>query len=146
MFPVPMTMQTLAVTCCGLLLGARVGAMSQVIYLAAGAAGAPVFANLAFGPQHLVGPTAGYLIGFVFAAFMVGRLAEQGWKEGFWKRLGALAIGNGIVLATGWSYLALLIGAQPAFIGGVAPFIIGAVAKSMIGAGALDRRFYRKSQ
>jgi len=146
MFPVPMTMQTLAVTSCGLLLGARAGAMSQVMYLAAGAAGAPVFANFAAGPQHIVGNTGGYLVGFVLCAYIVGRLAEQGWRDGFFRRLGAMAIGHAIVLTLGWAYLTLYIGAEPAFMAGVAPFIVGALAKSAIGAGVFDRRLYRKSE
>lgn len=128
--PVPFTLQTLAVTLCGLALGSRLGALSQLAYLAAGAAGAPVFAGGAFGAHHLVGPTAGYLVSFVAAAWLLGWFAERGWDRSLWKLALALGIGNALILGLGWAYLASFIGPRVAFVGGVVPFLIGAVLKS----------------
>lgn len=70
--PVPFTLQTLAVTLCGITMGWRLGVMSQVAYLAAGASGLPVFADASFGIAKLFGPTGGYLFAFVLAAGLVG--------------------------------------------------------------------------
>jgi len=73
--PVPYTLQTLFVLLSGALLGPWLGACSMVVYLAAGAAGLPVFSSLGFGFARLVGPTGGYLLAFPAAAFVVGYLA-----------------------------------------------------------------------
>jgi len=76
--PVPVTMQTFAVILCGLVLGSRLGAVAQLQYIAMGLLGAPVFAGIPkAGPAVLLGPTGGYLIGFVAAAYLTGLLAER---------------------------------------------------------------------
>ena len=75
--PVPITLQVFAVVCCGLMLGSRYGALSQLEYLVAGVAGAPVFSRFGFGPAWLIGPTGGYLVAFVAAAFVIGLIAER---------------------------------------------------------------------
>lgn len=79
MFPVPMTLQTLAVLIVGLTMGARVGSAAVVAYLLEGAAGAPVFANGGNGAAFF-GPTAGFLVGFVAMAAIVGYAADLGVK------------------------------------------------------------------
>lgn len=71
--PVPLTGQVFAVLLSGILLGGRFGAVSQLIYIAAGVAGLPVFAGLTFGPAVLLGPTGGYILGFVPAAYVAGK-------------------------------------------------------------------------
>lgn len=73
----PITGQTFAVMLAGLLLGANKAAMSQVIYLLLGVAGVPVFANSTAGLGVLVGPTGGFLWGFVIGAYVIGRLTEK---------------------------------------------------------------------
>lgn len=83
--PVPITLQTLAVIISGMVLGSRWGALSQLEYVALGLAGAPVFAGGKAGLVHLLGPTGGYLIGFIGAAFMAGLIVEL-WKSGGWLR------------------------------------------------------------
>ena len=75
--PVPVTLQVLAAILSGLVLGSRWGAISQIQYLALGAAGAPVFANWTGGPAAFVGPSGGYLIGFVFGAYAAGWVFER---------------------------------------------------------------------
>jgi biotin transport system substrate-specific component len=129
--PVPFTLQTLAVTLCGLAMGARLGAMSQVAYIAAGVAGAPVFAEAAAGPAHLFGPTGGYLVAFVLAAGLLGWLADRGWTRSLWLTAAALTIGNALILGLGAAWLGLYVGPAVAVQKGVLPFLSGAVAKSV---------------
>jgi len=130
--PVPFTLQTLGVTLCGLTLGARKATASQVAYIAAGAAGAPVFAGGAGGPQHLLGPTAGYLVAFVVAAGLLGWLADRGWNRKALPAAGGLLIANAVILFSGAAWLSAYIGVEKAWIAGVLPFISGAVLKSII--------------
>lgn len=80
-YPVPMTLQTLAILIVGLSFGARLGALTLVAYLAEGALGLPVFAGGASAPA-LVGPTAGFLFGFVAMAWLAGLAAERGLAHG----------------------------------------------------------------
>ena len=75
--PVPVTLQVLFPLLAGLLLGSKRGALSQVEYVAAGLAGLPVFAKGGSGPAYFLGPTGGYLLGFIVAAFVVGELAVK---------------------------------------------------------------------
>jgi len=129
--PVPFTLQTLAVTLCGLSLGARRGAASQVAYLLAGACGAPVFANGTFGAQRLFGPTGGYLLAFVLAAWILGWAAERGWSRSVLRCAVALTVANAVILAMGAGWLSLFVGGAAAVATGVVPFISGAVVKSV---------------
>lgn len=84
---VPMTMQTFAVTLAGILLGAKRGAVSMVIYLLLGAAGGPVFTGLKGGLQSLVGPTGGFLLSFPIMAYIIGRGMELRKKKGMFTLL-----------------------------------------------------------
>ncbi len=84
--PVPITGQTMAVLLVGALLGSRRGALAVLAYIAEGLAGLPVFAGGAAGLARLFGPTGGYLVGFVAAAFLVGWLAERGWIDALARR------------------------------------------------------------
>jgi biotin transport system substrate-specific component len=74
---VPLTMQVLAVMLCGMLLGSKLGFISQVIYLLIGAIGIPVFAQMSGGPGALFGPTGGFLVSFPIAAFIIGHFSQQ---------------------------------------------------------------------
>ena len=80
-YPVPMTLQTLVVLAIGAAFGARLAAATVLLYLGEGLAGLQVFAGLAAGPAYMAGPTGGYLVGFLFAAALVGWLAERGWDR-----------------------------------------------------------------
>ncbi len=92
--PVPITGQTFAVLLIGAALGSERGAASLLVYLAEGAAGLPAFAGGTSGLAVLVGPTGGYLIGFVFAAYIIGRLAESGLDRRFLERAAYLPGGG----------------------------------------------------
>lgn len=138
MVPVPMTMQTFAVVMVGALYGWRLGGVTIVAWLIEGAIGLPVLSGGAAGAIHFVGPTAGYLFAFPIAGAIAGWLAEQGWNgnKPVLAFVAAIA-GNLACLALGGAWLAVMVGAEQAFIHGVAPFLVGAVLKSVLGAAAL---------
>ena len=75
--PVPITLQTIFVLLSGILLGAKLGALSQIVYIALGLIGVPIFSGFTGGPQSVLKPSFGFIIGFVFAAFIVGKIAEN---------------------------------------------------------------------
>ena len=103
--PVPFTLQTMLVLLSGAFLGARNGAMSQVIYLMAGAIGLPVFANFSLGFATLFGPTGGYLFAFPVAAYMVGKLLEQ--NKSLLMVAVSMVLGTLLILLVGTAYLSL---------------------------------------
>jgi len=108
--PVPLTLQPLIVLLGGAALGSRLGLTSQVLYLAAGIAGLPVFAASPALPQglaRLVGPTGGYLMSYPIAAFVAGLLAERGFDRRYLTSVAAMAAGLLIVFAGGVSWLSL---------------------------------------
>jgi biotin transport system substrate-specific component len=136
--PVPFTLQTLAVMLCGAALGARRGALSQLSYLAAGLAGLPVFAGGKMGPSVLVGPTGGYLVAFVAAAFMVGLLAERGWDRKPISMFAVLMVGHLVIWTIGSAWLSSLVGGWgPALSAGVLPFLAGDAVKCLVAVGLL---------
>ncbi|MFQ5422816.1 MAG: biotin transporter BioY [Phycisphaerae bacterium] len=114
-FPVPLTLQTFAVLLAGAALGARRGAAAMATYLVAGAAGLPVFAGPVAGPAYLAGPTAGFLLAFPVAAFVVGGLTERGWDRRVLTAALALTVGNGIILGVGFAWLAVQLGQTAAW-------------------------------
>lgn len=133
--PVPITGQTLAVLLSGVLLGSRRGALAQLAYLAQGAAGLPVFAGGRAGLGVLLGPTGGYLVGFVLAAGLVGWLAERGWRLHTGRLFVALLLGNLVIYLCGAPWLARFV---PDPLGqGVLPFIPGDLVKIAIAAGVV---------
>lgn len=131
--PVPVTGQTFAVLLSGAALGWRMGAASQALYLLVGVAGAPVFADASAGWGVISGPTGGYIVGFVFAAALVGRLAERGHDRRFLSMVTAFIVGSaviyafgvaGLINATGWSL-------SEAVARGVTPFLVGDLVKAL---------------
>jgi biotin transport system substrate-specific component len=107
--PVPFTLQPMVVLLGGAALGARLGMASQVLYLALGIAGFPVFAASAVLPQgalRLLGPTGGYLMSYPFAAFVAGALAERGFDRRYLTSVIAMAAGLAVVFAFGVLWLA----------------------------------------
>lgn len=138
MVPVPVTMQTFAVTLIGALYGWRLGAVTVVAWLVEGAVGLPVFQNGTSGFIVFAGPTAGYLVSFPLVAALTGWLAERGWngRRPWLAFAGALA-GNLLCLAIGASWLATIVGVERAIAAGVLPFLIGAVLKSGLSATVL---------
>jgi biotin transport system substrate-specific component len=136
LYPVPITMQTLAVLVIGMAYGSRLGAATIVLYLLEAAVGLPVLAGgwSAGGGFHLLyGPTGGYLLGFVVAAAVCGRLAERGWDRSLPHAAAAMLIGNLIIYALGLAWLAIQIGAAGAIQYGLFPFLIGDLLKIALG-------------
>ncbi len=130
--PIPITGQTIGVVLVGGLLGARRGALSIFCYLLEGASGLPVFAQMKAGTQVLIGPTAGYLWGFVIAAFVIGYLAERGFTNTLIKCYISCFIATTIILIAGTFYLSIFKGIHDALYIGFYPFFIGDIVKSAI--------------
>ncbi len=136
MFPVPMTLQTLAISLIGLAYGARLGAATLLAYLAQGAIGLPVFAGGAGGAAHLVGPTGGFLFGFVAMAWLTGWLAENGFGRGLVRLFVAAAVPAALLFVPGvlWLWAALPMDLATAVAKGATPFLLGGLVKSALAA------------
>lgn len=134
MFPVPMTMQTLMISLLGLTLGSRLAAATVVTYLAQGAMGFPVLANGMGGLAPFMGPTAGFLAGFVLQAWLTGVLAERGLGRGALRLSLAALVPAMLIYVPG---VAWLTAATPLDLGGAVqagmlPFVLGDVVKSVL--------------
>jgi biotin transport system substrate-specific component len=130
--PVPITGQTFAVLLTGAVLGSKRGGLSLALYLMEGVMGLPVFAGGTGGPAVLFGPTAGYLIGFVPAAMLVGSLAEKGFDRRRYSILMAFFLGQAVIYSLGVLRLLSFIDIQHVFKVGVIPFLIGDTIKAGI--------------
>lgn len=132
--PVPFTGQTLGVLLVGAALGWRRGGAALATYLALGVAGAPIFALHRAGIAVLLGPTGGYLAGFILAAMAVGFLAERGWDRSPLSTAAAMAIGTGIIYACGVPWLAavLHLPLHLAYEFGMRPFLLWDAVKLAI--------------
>ena len=140
--PVPLTLVPMVVLLGAATLGPRLGMASQVLYLAAGIAGLPVFvasATLPQGPMRLLGPTGGYLLSYPIAAFVTGWLCERGFDRRYLTSVVAMGAGLAVIFAFGVSWLAWF--AQPAHPGlqsalavGLYPFIAVDVLKICVAA------------
>ena len=149
-WPVPLTLQVFFVLLCGIALGARWGAAAQVQYVAAGVMGLPIFAAGRGGPGALLGPTGGYLVGFIAAAYVTGWLRER-WAGATTRKARGFTVGPyaatlagaAVIWLCGWLWLAVWSsrGGDPAplrqaFIWGVVPFIVPDVVKAVAAAAA----------
>lgn len=135
LWPVPVTGQTLVILLGGAALGWRAGAAAQVLYLAVGAAGAPVFTQASGGVDVLWGPaatTAGYLFAFPLAAALVGWLAERRHDRRFWTMVLAFVAGSAVIYVGGMLGLIAVLGLSvlEAFSVGVWPFLVGDALKA----------------
>jgi biotin transport system substrate-specific component len=130
--PVPITGQTFAVLLLGAIYGSMRGPATVLTYLALGVMGLPVFAGGAFGVAKLVGPTAGYLVGFLAAAYVVGVLSERGWDRKPWATAISMIIGNGMIYVTGVLWLSRFVGWQAVPSTGVLPFLAGDALKIVL--------------
>ena len=134
LYPVPVTGQTLVVLLIGMTYGPRLGGCTMAAYLFEGAIGLPVFAGGAGGIAILLGPTGGYLFGFLLAAVVMGLLAERGMGRSVTSTVIAMVIGNIVVYLAGGAWLANFIGFDKAFAMGVLPFLYGDALKIVIAA------------
>ena len=134
--PVPVTGQTLGVLVVGMALGSRRGALAVIAYLIEGAMGAPVFAGGTGGAPILAGPTAGYLFGFVPAAFVTGYLAENGWDRNPLSTALAMLAGNAMIYVPGLIVLGTMLGFTPSktLAAGFIPFYLGDIVKLVLAA------------
>jgi biotin transport system substrate-specific component len=138
MWPVPITMGTLAVLSIGAAYGARLGLVTILGYLAIGALGFDVFAGSAAGTTgltYMIGGTGGYLVGYVLATMALGALAARGWDRSFGRMAVALLIGNALIYIPGLAWLGQLYGwDQPILQWGLTPFLIGDAIKLALAA------------
>jgi biotin transport system substrate-specific component len=137
LLPVPITGQTFGVLLIGAVLGSRLGTITVLTYIASGALGLPVFASGGSGVATLAGPTAGYLLGFVFAAFLVGWLSEWGWDRRVLTTAAAMLFGTLIIYVPGVIWLSRFAGWDNVFALGIAPFLFGDLLKVVLAAIAL---------
>jgi biotin transport system substrate-specific component len=146
-YPVPMTMQTVVVLLIGMAFGARLGVATVALYLAEGAAGLPVFAGTpekGIGLAYMMGPTGGYLLGFVLAAAIAGWIVE-GWRDAEGLALAVVA-GSVTIYLPGVLWLASFVGFGKAFELGLVPFLWGDLLKAglafalALGGAAMMRR------
>ncbi len=128
MWPVPATLQSLVVLLLGALGGPALGLASVAAYLAQGAAGLPFFANGTGGPAVLVGPTAGYLLGFAMAAWVAG-LARG---RGAWTQAGVLLGAHLVLFVPGVAWLATFLGLERAVQMGFVVFLPGTLVKTAL--------------
>ncbi len=121
--PVPVTLQTMMVLATGALLGSRRGPAAVLLYLAEGAVGLPVFSAGRSGLAFMAGPTGGYLVGFLAAAFIAGLLSERGWdRKGLTAFLG-LMIADAAIYVSGVLWLGIYAGFSGLLVMGVLPFV-----------------------
>lgn len=134
--PVPLTLQTFAVLLAGAALGSLRGVMAMSLYAIAGVAGVPWFAE---GSSGFAMASFGYILGFIAAAGIVGRVAERGATLTVWRTAGLMVLGNLVIYAVGVTWLKYAIDATwtTALQLGVAPFLIGDVVKIALAAGLL---------
>lgn len=140
--PVPVTGQTFAVLMVGALLGSRRGALAVLAYIVQGLAGLPVFAYGNSGLKALAGPTGGFLVGFIAAAYVVGTLAERGWDRRASTTVLAMILGNATLYAGGLAWLSVLVYLLGRPLGGVLavglyPFLLGDPVKIALAAAML---------
>jgi biotin transport system substrate-specific component len=140
MWPVPMTMQSFVVLVIGMAYGARLAAATVLLYLAQGAIGLPVFAGTperGIGLPYMLGPTGGFLVGFLIVAAVMGWLAERGWDRTVLGLTGAMALGSVLLFVPGVAWLAASIGWTRAYAAGVSPFMVGTLVKLALGVAVM---------
>jgi len=138
--PVPLTFQAMAVLVGGAALGSRLGMTSQLLYLALGIAGLPVFAAspaLPQGAARLLGPTGGYLMAYPIAAFLTGWLAERGFDRRYLTAVVAMSCGLAVIFAGGVLWLARFAPPAGALAAGFYPFIVEDVVKLLAAGGVM---------
>lgn len=142
--PVPVTGQTFAVLLAGGALGFRRGAASAALYLTFGLVGLPVFADGRHGLEVVTGVSGGYIVGFILAAAIVGRLAELGWDRNLLGSVGAMLLGSIPIYVLGVSWLAVA-AQQPAewaIANGFTPFLAGDALKIALAAAAFPAAWW----
>ncbi len=127
--PVPISLQTLGVAFLAVTLGGRKAALATILYLFQATYGLPVLAGGTINPLWLASPRAGYLLGFVLAAFTTGSLLESRYRTSWMFQLLSLALNEGIILSIGTLWISAFVGFENSFWLGMWPFIPGACIK-----------------
>ncbi len=142
--PVPITGQTLAVLLVGSTLGAVRGALSMVVYAALGVVGVPWFSEASSGWGVIAGDSGGYIVGFIFAALLVGWLSERSWDRKVFKAIATFVGGTLVVFAFGLPWLAFVygVGVEQTLEWGLYPFILGGILKALIAAALLPLAWF----
>ncbi len=142
--PVPITGQTFGVLLVGGALGSRRGVSSVGLYVLIGLVGVPFFAEHKGGIEVILGPTGGYIVGFILAGWIVGRLAELGWDRRLVGALGAMAIGNIAIYLVGvpWLMAVTNLSLAQAIQDGVVPFLVGDVIKLLLAGAAFPAAWW----
>ena len=142
--PVPYTLQNFGVLVVGGSLGLRRGGAAALLYVLLGVVGLPFFAEGKGGIQVILGASGGYLVGFVVAGAIVGRLAELGWDRRLLGALGAMALGNVAIYLVGVPWLMAVTGytLPVAIEKGVLPFLVGDAIKLLLAAAALPAAWW----
>ena len=137
--PVPFTGQTLGVLLLATSYGATLGATTFALYLLAGIAGAPIFANGSFGIEKVTGATGGYLVGMFFASLLLGFIAERRLDQKFMTALPSMLVGNVIIFSFGLLWLHQYTGKDWAWTinAGLTPFVFGEALKIAIAGTSL---------
>ena len=133
LYPVPMTLQPLAVLLIAMLCGRNIAVAAVSLYLFQGMVGIPVFAY-GGGLPYLLGPTGGFLFGFLFASIIIGELADRGWGKSHLKSVFAMSLGLIVIYTFGILQLSVLKGFDFAIINGFKPFIVGDLYKLILAA------------
>ena len=135
LWPVPMTMQTYVILVIAMAYGTRLGVATVSAYLLAGALGLPVFAGTpekGIGVAYMFGPTGGYLLGFLLATYVMGKLGQRGWDRSLTLSFAAMTLGHVLILACGVAWLAALFGWERAMAVGLVPFIVATILKTVL--------------
>jgi len=140
MVPVPMTLQTLAVLTVGFAFGARLGAITLLVYLAEGAMGLPVFANGKSGLATVMGPSGGFLLGFVAMAWVAGWAADRGLARAPLPAIAVALFASALIYVPGLAWPAASMGIEwsSLWAGWMAPFLIGDTVKAVLAALAVS--------
>lgn len=137
-YPVPMNLQTFAILVMGMVLGLRLGLLTVLFYLLLGALGLPVFSGTpqnGSGLDYMLGPTGGYLVGFVLAVGFLGVLAHRGWDRSFVKTAVAMLMANILIYVPGLLWLGYLFGLDVFILRqGLYPFLFGDALKLILAA------------
>jgi len=140
-YPVPQTMQTFVVLMVGSLFGWRAGALTIAAYLLEGAVGLPVFAGTparGIGLAYMMGPTGGYLAGYLAAATLCGWLAERGFTRTIPGTAASILLGTAVIYALGLLWLGTVVGwDKPVLAWGATPFLPGEVVKIALASALL---------
>ena len=130
--PVPVTLQSFAALFIGMAFGPKIGSKIILLYLCEGVCGLPFFANFTCGLPVLLGPTGGYLLGFIPSAILTGYLLQIGWARSYITILLSAILGTIVLFIPGYLWLSKFIGFYPAFQLGVIPFFTVEIIKLII--------------